>query len=61
MLNAAPYNPAIRDALRGVAAEGTASELFSTSFADAAFFLAAPITVLGLGALLTSVEGGHLF
>lgn len=44
-----------------VAAEGTASELFSTSFADAAFFLAAPITVLGLGVLLTNVEGGHLF
>ncbi len=44
-----------------VAAPGTASELFSTSFTDAAFFLAAPITVLGLGALLTNLEGGHLF
>ena len=44
-----------------VAAPGTASELFSQSFTDAAFFLAAPVTVLGLGALLTNVEGGHLF
>ncbi len=44
-----------------VAAPGTASELFSQSLTDAAFFLAAPITVLGLGALLTNVEGGHLF
>ena len=44
-----------------VAAPGTASELFSQSFTDAAFFLAAPVTVLGLGVLLTNVEGGHLF
>lgn len=44
-----------------VAAPGTASELISQSFTDAAFFLAAPVTVLGLGALLTNVEGGHLF
>jgi len=43
-----------------VVAPGTASDSITRSLADAAFFLAAPLTVLGLGALLTRLEGGRL-
>lgn len=43
-----------------VVAPGTASDSLTRSLAEAAFFLAAPVLILGLGALLTRLEGGRL-
>jgi lysylphosphatidylglycerol synthetase-like protein (DUF2156 family) len=43
-----------------VVAPGTASDVLTRSLANAAFFLAAPLTVLGLGTLVARLEGGRL-
>ena len=43
-----------------VVAPDSASASITRSLAEAAFFLAAPVTILVLGALLTRLEGGRL-